>query len=126
MMSDATAWLKSGQQMTRKPLAKCHGGQGTLDWVCVLDQNDLVGRRVNFIHDDVLPPGVSIGPHTHGGDEEYYFIVSGQGTMIVNDERVQVTAGDVTAVFPGGMHGLENTGRDALRVLVFSVAAEVS
>lgn len=110
--------------MLQKPLEKCHGGNGTVDWVGVLGGEDLEGRLVNFIHDDVLPPGVSIGLHKHTKDEEYYYIVSGGGTMTLNDQRVEVAAGDITAVFPGGMHALENTGSDDLRVIVISVSAD--
>ena len=42
---------------------------------------DLPERRLRFVHDDVLKPGVSIGTHTHSEDEEYYYIISGSGMM---------------------------------------------
>jgi glyoxylate utilization-related uncharacterized protein len=117
---DKTTFLKKRADMLREPLENCHDGIGALDWIVVLDHNDLKGRGLNFIHDDILPPGVSIGHHKHTGDEEYYYILSGKGVMTLDGERFEVTAGDITAVYPGGMHGLENTGAEDLRIIVIS------
>jgi quercetin dioxygenase-like cupin family protein len=116
-----TTLLKKREEMVREPLENCHDGVGALDWTIVLDHNDLKGRVLNFIHDDILPPGVSIGYHKHSGDEEYYYIVSGEGTMTLDGESMKVTGGDITAVYPGGMHALENTGTEDLRIIVISV-----
>jgi len=116
----ATTFLKKRKDMRHEPLENCHGGLGALDWIEVLDSNDLKGRGLNFVHDDVLPSGVSIGAHRHTGDEEYYYIVSGKGMMTLDDVRFEVAAGDITAVYPGGVHGLENTGSDDLRLIVIS------
>ncbi len=115
-----TTFLKKRKDMRREPLDKCHGGVGALDWIEVLDGNDLKERGLNFVHDDILPPGVSIGPHRHTGDEEYYYIVSGNGVMTLDDQRFEVAGGDITAVYPGGVHGLENTSSDDLRIIVIS------
>jgi len=116
-----TTYVKKRKEMRRQPLEQCHGGTGALDWTCVLNGEELPGRGVNFIHDDILPPGVSIGLHPHTGDEEYYYIISGRGIMTLNQERREVAAGDITAVFPGGTHGLENTGGEDLRIIVISI-----
>jgi len=122
MTDGQTVLLKKRRDMPRGPLAECHGGKGALDWVRVLDGRDVAGRAVNFIHDNVLAPGVSIGLHEHTDDEEYYYIVAGTGMMTLDDRRVEVAAGDVAAVFPGGKHALENTGSDDLRIIVISVS----
>ncbi len=103
--------------MQRKPLPNCHGGKGTVDWTEVLNEADLPGRTLKFIHDDILPPGASVGAHHHD-DEEYYYILSGEGEMALNGQTHKVTAGDITAVFPGGSHALINTGASDLRFIV--------
>ena len=64
---------------------------------------------------------MSIGTHRHYEDAEYYYIVSGKGIMTLDRERIEVAAGDITAVFPGGVHGLENTGDENLRIIVIGV-----
>ena len=113
---------KTRQTMVSRPLPHCHDGLGEIAWTGVLGGEELKGRHLRFFHDDVLPPGTSIGVHRHRDDEEYYYILEGQGIMTLDGERLPVGPGDITAVFPGGEHGLENTGTAVLRVLVFSVA----
>lgn len=104
--------------MRREPLPQCHDGQGVLDWTVVLEGHS---KHVSFIHDDVLPPGSSIGVHRHENDEEVYVILSGKGVMTLDGEEHEVGSGDVTVVFPGGSHGLENRSTEDLRILVFAV-----
>ena len=57
-----------------------------------------------------LNPGSSIGYHLHESETEYYFIVSGSGT--VNDEgtEVQVNPGDSVITGPNASHSIKNTG----------------
>lgn len=117
-----TTMIKKRAQMHRGPLPECHDGKGALDFTSVLDGKDLQGKHLNFFHDDVLAPGVSIGVHRHEGDEEYYYVVSGKGTMTLDGETFAVQAGDITAVYPGGEHGLENDSEEDLRIIVVSVS----
>lgn len=121
LMAQTTLYRRHGG-MVRKALDQCHGGKGAIDWTCVLGGSELAGRHLRFIHDDVLPPGVSSGAHRHEHDEEYYLILAGTGVMTLDDQALPVQAGDITAVFPGGRHGLENTGSEDLRVLVIGIA----
>jgi mannose-6-phosphate isomerase-like protein (cupin superfamily) len=121
-MSEKTTLIKRQEKMVRQPLPNCHDGEGTLDWTVVLDGEDAEDSHLNFIHDDVLPPGVSIGIHRHAHDEEYYYVVSGQGMMTLDGEQFRVKAGDITAVYPGGTHGLENDTDENLRIIVVSVS----
>lgn len=118
-----TTLLRKRGDMPHGPLKHCHGGKGSLDWIRVLDGDSLRGRRLRFVHDDVLPPGASIGAHRHETDEEYYYILSGTGVMTLDDRPCDVSAGDIAAVFPGGTHALENSGSGDLRLIVFSVDA---
>ena len=118
-----TTLIRKRAQMPRAPLTNCHEGRGELDWTVVLDGAEVPRGRVRFIHDDVMPPGASIGVHRHTDDEEHYFIVSGAGEMTLDGRRLSVGPGDLTVVYPGGEHGLENTGSEPLRLLVISVQA---
>ncbi|TFH04575.1 MAG: cupin domain-containing protein [Spirochaetales bacterium] len=116
-----TTMMKKHKDMNREPLENCHEGTGVLDWTVVLDPGDLTDRQLLAIHDDILPPGVTIGVHKHTGDEEYYYVLSGKGVMTLDDQRFDVGPGDITAVYPGGRHGLENTGDEDLRIIVIIV-----
>lgn len=106
--------------MYRGPLPNCHDGIGMLDFTVVFEGKERPGSRLAFLHDDVLAPGVSIGIHPHD-HEEYYYILSGTGTMTLDGERFPIGPGDVTAIYPGGSHGLENTGTEDMRIVVIGL-----
>ena len=122
-MIDAKTTQRWGDgKVQRHDLPQCHGGQGTLAFAELMSGGRAAGRQLNFLHDDVLAPGVSIGVHRHDKDEEYYYILSGQGIMTLDGVRQEVGPGDLTAVYPGGEHGLENTGHEHLRVIVIGLS----
>src|ERR1700755_2090717 len=52
---------------------------------------------------DVVPPGKRSCPfHSHRGEEEMFFIVSGRGTLRYGAETRKVRAGDVICCPTGG------------------------
>jgi mannose-6-phosphate isomerase-like protein (cupin superfamily) len=107
----------SGTQL-REEVA--HDGVGRILTARVLGPAD--GSRYQFVDLTEIPPGNSVGIHTHGdGDEEVYVIISGHGRMRVENEDVEVGPGDVIVNPPGGTHGLANTGAEPLRMVVLDV-----
>lgn len=56
--------------------------------------------------------------HKHLNNDELIFIHKEQGTLILDDESVQVKAGDVAFIPRGTWHGLHNTGTENL-LMVF-------
>jgi len=117
-----TTFLRKKADMPSEHIDRCHEGSGAIRWVGVLDGEAPGGERLQFIHDDVMPPCTSIGVHRHTSDQEYYYIVSGRGVMTLDGREYEVAAGDITAVLPGGSHGLANNSDGDLRVIVISVA----
>jgi uncharacterized RmlC-like cupin family protein len=100
---------------------QAHGGEGLIRFVRVVDRYGLVGG-CNFIDLAELPPGTSIGSHTHAGsEEELYLILAGTGEMSRNGEVFQVRPGDLIRNPPCGTHSLRNTGSDALKIFVFEL-----
>ena len=55
-----------------------------------------------------LNPLCSTTGHSHAGIEEYYFFISGTGTMQVNDERMPVKEGNIVPVHDGDFHKVYN------------------
>ena len=55
-----------------------------------------------------LHPGEILGYHEHHGDNECYFILSGEAVYNDNGERRIVRKGDVTWTPDGQGHGLDN------------------
>jgi mannose-6-phosphate isomerase-like protein (cupin superfamily) len=100
---------------------QAHGGEGLIRFVRVAERCAMAGG-CNFIDLAELPPGTSIGSHTHApSEEEFYLILEGAGRMIRNGEAFDVRAGDLIRNPPGGTHSLRNTGAGPLRIFVFEL-----
>lgn len=68
-----------------------------------------------------LDPGVSEGSHTHEGPgalEEIYYVLGGAGIFWMDDEVVDVEAGDAVLAPPGVDHGVRNTGTEPLKFVI--------
>jgi uncharacterized RmlC-like cupin family protein len=97
-----------------------HSGRGEIHVAPVVDRGPNPGCL--FLHLDVMPPGSSIGMHTHGeDDEEIYIVIEGSGRMIVDGASFRVGPGDVVINPTGGAHGLDNDGESPLRLIVVDV-----
>jgi len=102
----------------------CHGGKGP--FLC----KDVIGAiqeklLIKYLHDDVIPPGSSFGDHAHKGDapfEEWYFCLSGQGVMTLDGKAYDMKPGDISVCCNNGSHGIENTGKEEMRILVIGVS----
>jgi uncharacterized cupin superfamily protein len=81
---------------------------------------DAAGLRGIGIHLNILAPGdASTEQHAHTRGEEFIYIVSGRGTVLLDSERHAVQAGDFIG-FPaqGPAHGMLNSGSEDLVYLV--------
>ena len=65
----------------------------------------------------VLHSGSAIGYHLQNEDEIYY-IISGTGEMLMNGKSFPVTEGDAILTRPGSWHGLKQTGKDDLVIII--------
>ena len=97
------------EQSFRHPLnprSEIHGY--TLSRLCGLSR-----AGVNLIR---IPPGKeSYAFHAHLADEEWMYVLSGQGTLEVGDEALPVGPGDFAGFVAGGKaHNLRNTGHEDL------------
>lgn len=85
------------------------GGKGSLRNIHFLDKEDAAGSGRLFVR-SILTPGSSIGNHTHKGDFEVYYILSGTALVDDNGEMVQLGAGDSIQTKNGFSHSIENNG----------------
>jgi len=65
----------------------------------------------------VLHPGSAIGYHLQKEDEIYY-VIGGTGEMQMNGKSFPVKEGDAILTRPGSSHGLKQTGKDDLVILI--------
>jgi mannose-6-phosphate isomerase-like protein (cupin superfamily) len=74
----------------------------------------------------VLDPGVSAGPVAKADISEIYYVISGSGTVTVNNETVPIKAGDGIPVDMGQIRSFKQTGVDPLEMFVVGVARNIS
>ena len=89
---------------------RAHDGEGDIFFHRIATRSDLEGY-CNFIDYAEVPPGCSIGKHSHASDEEeFYLVLYGEGEMWKDGDLLRVQAGDLIRNSPGGTHGLRNVG----------------
>ncbi len=88
-----------------------------------LDLQD-TARNLAAVYDTTLASGENIQPHYHTDFEEIYYILSGYGTMIIGDEKQEISRGDVVYIPANAMHSLLNTAEEVpLRFITVTVRA---
>ena len=92
------------------------GGTGT---ALVRKYSDDVGDMVHI----TLPPGSSIGLHTHRGNCEIMYFLSGQGRCLDDGTEYAIAAGDFHYCPEGHSHSVINTGEEPL--ILFGVLPKV-
>jgi mannose-6-phosphate isomerase-like protein (cupin superfamily) len=100
-----------------------HGGEGRIGFLRVFDRHDFASP-LHFVDYAVLPPGASIGRHTHGRDEELYLVLAGTGTMHLDGREFRVGPGSVILNRAGGTHGLRNDSDQEIRLFVVEVGLD--
>lgn len=106
--------------MEKKIFGRCHDGEGEIEASIVFQEGDLK-YAISFMHDDIIPPGTSIGEHKHADSEEIYFIIEGHGVLILDGREFPVEAGDVSICHSGHSHGIKNNGNSPLRLIVIGL-----
>ncbi|MGQ9622585.1 MAG: cupin domain-containing protein [Candidatus Caldatribacteriaceae bacterium] len=121
--------IKRGRKdVPQTTVENCHGGVGTIFVRQLLGiEPKLPGvpgfpedfdSCLRFMHETTLPPGASIGLHTHEGNEELYFVIEGKGEMTVDGETAIMEPGDVCLTKSGSSHTFRNIGDTDLRIIV--------
>ena len=67
-------------------------------------------KNVRLIAEVTLPPGASIGEHSHESETEYYLIISGNGLVNDNGKEIEVKTGDAIITGGGASHSIANIG----------------
>ncbi len=73
-------------------------------------------RRLTLGHTTIYPTGTTTG-HSHDDMEEVYYVVMGEGTMVVDKDEYEIKPGDALYVPPGVFHTTKQTGNLPLVVV---------
>ena len=68
-------------------------------------------------------PGQVAAAHAHSDMHEVFFVESGQGVMVIDNEEHDLLPGVCIAVAPGETHEVRNTGTELLVLTYFGVTS---
>lgn len=90
------------------------------DTYYLISPDNSASRRLTLGNTTIYPTGSTTG-HAHDDIEEVYFVVSGEGRMVVGDEEYPIKAGDALYVPPSEFHTTFQSGNQPL-VLIWVTA----
>jgi mannose-6-phosphate isomerase-like protein (cupin superfamily) len=73
-------------------------------------------HNIKFISEVEMVPLTVIGEHLHDNDEEFYLVLWGEGTGILDGETFDIKKGDAFVCKMGHTHGI-TAGKDGLSFL---------
>lgn len=85
----------------------------TEDGTPTFGTSSLLTASLTFLPGKQLQP-----PHQHR-DEEFQYVIEGQGTWSLNGKEQPLHAGDLMYTKPGDWHGIRNSGDQPLKFFVF-------
>lgn len=71
---------------------------------------------ISFCTEDIIP-GRKLRVHKHLYNDEIIFIHKGEGILTLGEELIEVKTGSVAYIPKGEWHGLENTGKENIRMV---------
>ena len=114
--------VKRNADLSVKLEPNLKGGHDTVRIVNILEKEEMNGLGRLFAV-SIIPPGGSIGKHTHEGDFETYYILKGRARVNDNGNMAELGPGDMTQCNDGYFHSIENIGDvdlEYLAVILFT------
>lgn len=97
------------------------GGPGMARVRKIIESDEELFGKGRLFNDFYLDKGCGVGYHTHCGDAEIYYVLSGEGEYNDNGTVTTIKAGDVTFTHDGESHGLINNGDEPLHVIALII-----
>ena len=104
--------IKKVHEIVPEVAEAVRGGAGIVSAHKLLDLYP--GSAIKSVGVVRLEPGASIGDHSHEGDEDFYYCLSGSGVVIDNGTEHPFTPGTLQITRSGESQALRNTGETEL------------
>lgn len=100
------------QEYTLELRENMKGGEGTVKFehIWKKNSNEEMYSSCRMFSRITLNPGCSVGRHSHTGEEEIFYILSGQAKAFDNGQWVILSPGDSTICRSGEEHSMECYG----------------
>lgn len=86
------------------------GGSGAISFERIIESPEELYGKGRVFSVVTLEPGCELGYHTHSGDGEYYYIISGSADYNDNGSPCVLNAGDSAFCPDGEGHSVKNSG----------------
>jgi len=104
-----------------------HGGKGTVQYRRALGP-EVFKTSWAFVDHMMIPPGASVGPFSYRGIAQFYYVMTGQGTVSLagrGQESAAIQTGDAIPIQLSEVHSIENNGTEPLELMVVGVARDL-
>ena len=108
--------IRHAPEMQSETRVAMRGGNGSVA-IRHLFKPEEISAKTRLTAVLTLPPGASIGPHQHQGEDEVYYIVKGRGMLDDGTQQTIVGPGDAILTGNGQTHAIANAGDSDLEVL---------
>lgn len=82
-----------------------HGGSGEIQMRFAFpEHSEARGAGWSFFGVALFPKGSSAGLHKHQGNDEWFYILSGSATLVVDGEPCRISSGDIVLTKDGSSH----------------------
>ncbi len=88
------------------------GGNGPITSTDIWPDGHFPKTFGKFMRHVVIPPGSTLGQHTHTGEKELYYALRGTIQALDGDKMVTLNPGDVLLTGWGEAHALYNNGTE--------------
>lgn len=89
-------------------------------WGDQCDGYHLVKSDKLSVIEEIVPPGASEKNHYHDHATQFFYILSGTGTIKINGDIFQLNTGEGLLIEPGTPHQFRNDSEQDVRFLVIS------
>ena len=102
-----------------------HNGTVPVWWLIRPEEMKAItdGGYLELANEFEVAPGGEVYPHTHP-THEFYFVMTGVGTMIIGDEQRDVAPGDLIYIPPEQVHSLRTIGDEPIHCFCFAVGVK--
>ncbi len=82
------------------------------------DYTHFVVRAIPMMTHVHLKPGQQTDTHKHMKEVQTYYVLEGNGFLVIDGERFPIKEGDAAVIPPGRDHYMENPGSGPMRYLM--------
>jgi len=107
--------IKKIEQLQTELVKNLKGGEGSVHIKHLFSEKEMKSNS-RFCAQITIPPGASIGLHSHDMEEEIYIITRGSGLLIENGKEFEVKEGHLALTDEGRGHAIKNNSHQNLEL----------